>query len=238
MDIKAIGFDIGQTLINYNKPLSWKSLFPAALEKVFANCQIEMTQSGLEAAIGVLSKYNTRENYREVEVSSDIIFKEIFDAYRIDYNQINTTLAKESFYGFFQADAACFDDAKQALAGLAAKNISMGFLTDVAYGMDNIYSLRDISEIRGYFAVGFTSVDIGFRKPNITGFKKLLEAFDVSPTHTMYVGDEEKDIIGANAAGIISVLINRSGEAKNWGQNFTINNLNKVFTLMGKSGNK
>jgi putative hydrolase of the HAD superfamily len=72
MEIKAIGFDIGHTLVKYNNPLSWKSLYPDALRKVMYDCRIDETDNKMELAIRVLSKYNTRENPREYEVSSRV----------------------------------------------------------------------------------------------------------------------------------------------------------------------
>ena len=230
MKIKAVCFDIGQTLINYNAPLNWKSLHPDALRNVMRACQFDGLGGKIDAAVAILSKYNTREHYREHEVSSDTIFKEIFDAWGQKYDKM--ALAKESFYGFFQAKAVCFDDTISTLGALSAKGILLGFLTDVAYGMDNQFALEDIAEIKDYFHAGFTSNDVGFRKPNERGFKMLLEALDVSPSQMIYVGDEKKDIVGANDARIASVLINRGEEVRDWGQKRTIRNLGEILALL------
>ena len=50
MNIKAIGFDIGQTLVDYNAPLSWKPLFPDALHKVIHACNIVGENVNLDLA--------------------------------------------------------------------------------------------------------------------------------------------------------------------------------------------
>ena len=47
----------------------------------------------------------------------------------------------------------------------------------------------------------------------------------ISPSDMMYVGDEQKDIAGVNALGIVSVLIDRSGSKPAWGQQHTIRSL-------------
>jgi len=230
MPIIAVGFDIGHTLIDYNSPLSWKSLYPDALRKIMGICQLNEQEELLDSAIAVLSKYNTREHYREYEVSSDTIFREIFDAWGQDYGKLSD--AKKVFYGFFQSSAVCFADTASTLEALSSKGLLLGFLTDIAYGMDNEYSLNDIAEIRHYFSAGFTSVDIGFRKPNVQGFKLLLETLDVLPSQMLFVGDEEKDIVGANNIGMISVLVNRDSDLKNWGQKHTVQNLNEILNLI------
>lgn len=163
-------------------------------------------------------------------MTSDIIFKEIFNAWKQPYETLST--AKKAFYEFFQADAVCYDDVLETLHYLRSAGIKVGALTDVAYGMDNSFALQDIYSIRQYLDLVLTSVDVGFRKPNKAGFVKLLQAFDVSPAQMMYVGDEEKDIFGANSLGIISVLINRNGEYQNWGQKITVNSLKDIINLL------
>jgi len=228
MSIKAVGFDIGHTLVKHVAPLSWKIHYPEALRKVMHDCQINEEVANLDLAAAILSKYNTRENYREYEVSSNTIFKEILDAWGQSHEKLH--IAKEAFYGFFQADVEYFEDTASTLEALSSKGILLGFLSDAAYGMDNEYLLKDIKEVRHYFDVGFTSVDVGFRKPHQQGFKMLSEAFGVPPSQTLFVGDEEKDIVGANNFGMVSALVNKNPDEKKWGQHYTIKSLGEIIT--------
>jgi putative hydrolase of the HAD superfamily len=46
-----------------------------------------------------------------------------------------------------------------------------------------------------------------------------------------FVGDEKKDIECAKNAGAISVLINRTDEEKNYGQDYTIQSLTELLNL-------
>ena len=110
--------------------------------------------------------------------------------------------------------------------------MKLGVLTDVAYGMDNVFSLRDIANIKKFFDVVLTSVDVGYRKPNPAGFTALLRAFDASPPQMIYVGDEKKDIAGANALGIVSVLIDRKGASPDFGQKYTIQSLMELEEIV------
>ena len=48
----------------------------------------------------------------------------------------------------------------------------------------------------------------------------------------LYIGDEEKDIVGANKLGIVSVLINRGDTQKDYGQSYTITSLNNVQNII------
>ena len=230
MSIKAVSFDIGGTLVRYNNPLNWKSLYEPALMRVSEQCGFTMSAADIKTASAVLSKYNTRENPREKEVTSGIIFTEIFDALNLPHD--NLDIAEKAFYGFFQSDAVCYDDAEDTLRFIRTCGKQTGALTDVAYGMDNKFSLRDIAAIHHYFDIVLTSADVGFRKPHAAGFLKLLSAFDISPSEMIYIGDEHKDIEGANALGIVSVLIDRSNASPHWGQRYTIRRLADIRNLI------
>lgn len=228
--IKAVSFDIGHTLVRYNNPLNWSSLYSPALKEIVRRCGVDFSDEYIKTAIAILSKYNTRENPREIEVTSKIIFNEILDAWKQPRDKLD--IVREAFYGFFQADAVCYDDVVPTLHYLRSGGVKTGALTDVAYGMDNSFSLQGIVTIHHYFDLVLTSVDVGYRKPNAAGFLMLLEAFDVSPSQMIYVGDERKDIVGANALGIVSVLIDRNNASPSWGQKYTVHSLVNICDLV------
>jgi len=228
--IKAVSFDIGHTLVSYNNLLNWNSLYEPALRSVFEKCSINLSDRGITMATAILSKYNTRENPREIEVTSETIFNEILDVWEQPRDRLD--IAREAFYGFFQADTVCYDDVIPTLRYLRLAGVKIGALTDVAYGMDNSFSLRDISTIHQYFDLILTSVDVGYRKPNTMGFSMLLETFDIPPSQMIYVGDEQKDIVGANSIGIVSVLIDRNNVSPNWGQKHTVHTLSDICCLI------
>lgn len=60
--IKAVVFDIGQTLIEYNKPLNWSKSYRPALERAAEACNIYLSETDFQKAVNVLSTYNTMES--------------------------------------------------------------------------------------------------------------------------------------------------------------------------------
>lgn len=228
--IKVAAFDVGHTLIKYDNPLNWASLYRPALCKAAANCNMELSTQMLDRAVEILTKYNTRLNYREIEVTSDSIFNEIMSAWGC--SNVNLHDFKFAFYSFFQANSHPYPEAAETLKSLKNRDIKIGILTDVAYGMDNEFSLNDLGILSKYIDLALTSVDVGFRKPNRKGFFKIIEYFRISPGEMIYVGDEEKDIAGANGVGAISVLINRSDAVKEYGQDFSIRSLDKLGLII------
>lgn len=217
---KAVVFDIGQTLIEYNKPLNWSKSYRPALERAAKVCKINLSEMDFQAAIDVLTTYNTRINPREYEVSSNKIFTEIFE--KLVISQSDFELFKSEFYAFFNNETSVYEDIIPVLKKLNDNGIVLATLSDVAYGMDNEFALADISKIKDFIQYPITSNDVGLRKPNTKGLLFLSEKMNIPLYQIVMVGDEEKDIICANNAGVYSVLINRCEELKDFGQRKTI----------------
>lgn len=57
---KGIIFDIGRTLVGYNKPLSWSTLYLPALQNMAGQCHYNLSEDQYKRAIDILTKYNTR----------------------------------------------------------------------------------------------------------------------------------------------------------------------------------
>lgn len=227
---KAIVFDIGRTLIGYNKPLNWSSLYRPALEHISNECNYHLTEHQYRAAIDVLTKYNTRVNPREHEVSSAEIFSEITNAIGVSVNELEKV--KHVYYTFFRRDFMVYPEVEFTLAELSKRGILLGTLSDVAYGMDNQYIFDDISTLKQYIDYPYTSNDIGYRKPNIAGIKFLAEKMNIEISEMIFVGDEEKDMICANNAGAYSILINRDAQHKEYGQQKEIKSLAELLSII------
>ena len=228
--VKAVIFDIGETLVRYNKPLNWSKLYRPALEKMANDCNLNFSENDFNNAIQVLTKYNTRINPREQEVTSDTIFGEIIKITNLDKNEIEKF--KDSFYSFFRNEAVIFPEVEDTLRELNLKKIVVGTLTDVAYGMDNKYAFEDIAVIKKYIQYPYTSNDIGYRKPNAKGLQLIANQLEVDIRNIIFVGDEMKDILCARNAGAVSVLINRSNEEKNFGQDYVIATLKELLGII------
>lgn len=230
MKIKAIGFDIGGTLVNYNKPLNWSASYKDAVKYMCAKADIEFTEKRFEEAKEILTKYNTRVNPREKEVSSEKIFKEIFKIWNEDTSKI--LLSKKSFYEFFQRETYIYDDAEVLLEYCKKNNLKCCVYTDVAYGMDDEFSLKDIEKIESYIDLKLTSVNVGYRKPHKKGFETMIKKFKCKPDEMIYIGDEQKDILGAQSIGMNTILINRDDEIKEFDQDYMVSNLKKVIDII------
>lgn len=228
--IKAIVFDIGQTLSFYPIPLNWSKLYRPAFEAVSNKLGFDISEEEYSHIGNVLTKYNARINPRDVEVSSDEVFGEILEGTNIKKELINDI--KREFYSFFRTEVKVYPEADSILKELKRKNILLATLSDVPYGMDNEYALGDLGELVKYIDLPYTSNDIGYRKPLGIGIIKIAEEFHINPSELVFVGDEIKDIECAHNAGAKGILINRSDEDKNFGQDYMIKDLNDLMELV------
>lgn len=227
--IRAVIFDVGHTLVDYKNPLNWSALYRDALKVMYEKCGLIMTQDKMDTAVSILTKYNTRVYPRTKEVSCDTIFREIFAAAGDDIGLLDTAI--NSFFDFFQNGAVLFEGARELLAALKARDLKVGVLTDVAYGMERSRAFKDFCELESWIDLWYTSVDVGYRKPALEGYRKFADRWKIPMECMLYVGDEEKDITGANAAGMYSVLIDRKGKAPDFGQRYTVRGLEEILGL-------
>ena len=230
MKIKAIGFDIGGTLVNYNKPLNWSASYEDAIKYMCQKNNIKITEERLEQAKGTLTKYNTRVNPRENEVSAKTIFKEIFEKWGENNEEIIE--ARKSFFEYFQREAILYKDAEPLLKYCKEHQIECAVYTDVAYGMEDDLSLKDIDAIDEYIELKLTSLNVGYRKPNKKAFEIMIEKFKCIPEEMLFIGDEEKDIKGAKSVGMKTALINRDEKQKDFMQDYTVSNLEEIINII------
>ena len=228
--IKAVGFDLGDTLIEYEGvPLNWSLFYNDALKVGFDKISIEYSSDIFQICESVLLRYNTRANQREVEYSAEKIFGEF--GTKICINEFERQSLIDSFFGFFQQKSVLFNDTVHVLNQLKAKNLKIGVLTDVAYGMPIKFVREDVHKFNDKIDSLVTSVDVGFRKPNPIGYTYLANKLNVSIDEILYVGNEEKDIIGAKIAGYkYAILINRGGNNKCFGQDFEFPTLAQMLS--------
>jgi putative hydrolase of the HAD superfamily len=227
MKVKAIGFDLGNTLVYSEQPLNCSNNYKNALEKGFYSIKKIPTECDYNNCIKILSKYNTRINPRENEVSSDQIFSEIMEILKINLSE--KELFENEFFRYFLQGNKLFDDTEEVLEDIKKHKIKTGILTDVSYGRVNGFVAEEIKPINKNMDIILSSVDIGYREPNINGYIMLAKKLETKTNEMVYMREEEKDIIGANNAGIISILINRSDKKMNYGEKYQFKNLREMW---------
>lgn len=163
-------------------------------------------------------------------MSSDTVFAEIMEDTDLPVSM--KVDIKREFYSYFRNEVRIYPEAEATLIELKRRGIPTATLSDVAYGMDNTFALEDIAGLLKYIDLPYTSNDIGFRKPSEKGLLRIAADLDLNPAELAFVGDEQKDIKCAHNAGAVGILVNRTAETKDYGQDHTINDLSGLLELL------
>jgi putative hydrolase of the HAD superfamily len=100
-----------------------------------------------------------------------------------------------------------FDDVIEVLTQLKARGLILGLITNARQEMLTIYRELGLDKYLDFVA---TSEEAGSEKPDPGIFQLALEKAGVEADAAVHVGDQyEMDILGANAAGMRAVLIDR-----------------------------
>jgi putative hydrolase of the HAD superfamily len=231
--ISAIGFDVGDTLLFYaDTPLDWSSCYSKALSHVARACGASPAAAQLAEARDILCSYNTRVAPRTKEVAAEQIFSLILRAWASEPEE-HLQVAVDSFFTFFQQRMSTFPETLRVLRALRAAGMRLGALTDVPYGMPMRFVQRDLdrAQLANLLDTVITSTMVGVRKPEAAGYQALAASLGVTPDEMLYVGNEPKDVIGAQHAGVRSAFLDRSGAGGAYGQTFTIASLSDIHDI-------
>ncbi len=224
---KAAFFDMGETLYSYEGlPLSWKDHFQKAWKQALTESGHVPTDNQLRILKDYMTQFNTREVPREIEYDAEHIFSGALRAVSIEQRHLPAII--DNFFDYFRQRLTPYEETVSALKKLKTRHIYIGALTDVAYGMPNHFIADDLKQvgILNLMDCWKTSVDVGFRKPHPKGYTELCANAECLPEEAIYVGNERKDVDGANRAGLTSVLIHRADTGiPEWGQDHTIHSI-------------
>lgn len=183
----------------------------------------------------ILAEYNTRIHPRVVEINCDVIFKRIIDEAGLP-DTLDLNNFEDGFFAYFSKNKQEFYyDTEKTLLKLKELKYRIGYLTDVPYRQKRLSdesSKLILEKLISISSIYISSVDVGYRKPAIHGFLELASRMNCKVGEIIYIGNEEKDIIGSKNAGMVSCLISRDNQGEQWGQDLTINSLYDIIRII------
>jgi FMN phosphatase YigB (HAD superfamily) len=116
------------------------------------------------------------------------------------------------------------------LGSLNKQHVVTGLISNFDHPR-HVHDIVSNTGMKKYFSAVIVSGDHDFKKPDPQLFRIALSKTGLNPAETVFVGDSEEDITGANSSGMISVLIDRKGRGQDYGQKYTISTLPDVLQL-------
>lgn len=232
MNVKAIVFDVGGTLMEYkNMPNVWIDFYQAAFDYVNTALELRLSDSDIKVSVDKLRSYNPKIKYREIDYAPEEIFNDVTSHWNCEFS-INDVM--ESFFSSMQLTGYIYPETISVLEKLRTEDYKIAVLTDVATGMPDELHKSYFKELMPFFNLYVSSVSCGYRKPNPKGLEQIADRFNMAADHIIFVGDEEKDIQTAKRFGCLSVLIDRYDSKADFRQDYTVKDLNELLILLNK----
>lgn len=228
--MKAIAFDLGDTLVEYEgMPLNWEAHYAEALAELASFLRITPSTTQIERGCEILRRYNTRLHPRTTEAAFADILVELQAG--LNHRGMVTELdGATAFFRIFRQRLRSFPDSLPAITKLRRNGWKIGVFTDVPYGMPEALVMEDVAttSLTGSFDILLTSRTVGFRKPSPATLAVLAGRLSCRPEEMAHVGNERKDVEVARAFGCQSILLDRTRHGADWGQDLTVASLTEL----------
>lgn len=212
--IEAILFDLDDTLIDWSgMELEWEDLNRPLVDNIYNH--LDKNGRNLPDRAAFFDAFVHRAHEVWDEAKQDLSGPEFREALRrvcLDagfepaQGEIDTLLQVYDWRPM--PGVVPYPDTLFVLGNLREAGYKLGLVTNSFYPM----WMRDVElahyNLLNFFDVRISASDAGYIKPHMAIYQQALALLEVEPERTVFVGDRpQNDILGANEAGLISVLI-------------------------------
>lgn len=216
MPIRAVLFDLGNTLVSYYQPADFMPILRRSLNA----CLLTLGHGPLGREAQTALVHRALEMNQE---RADLAVWPLDERLRVLFSHYtpDMTLTERLCGAFLQpifSTARVCRDALPILASLKRKGVKTAIVSNTPWGSSGHTWRLELAR-HGLLAAVDTVVfctDVGWRKPHPTPFRRALEILDVAPKEAVFVGDDPVwDIEGANGAGVRPILLGTRAHQSN-----------------------
>jgi putative hydrolase of the HAD superfamily len=231
MPIRAVLFDLGNTLVSYYQPAD----FMPILHRSLSACLLTLGHSPLGREAQTALVHQALEMNQE---RADLAVWPLEERLRVLFSHYtpDTTLTERLCSAFLEpifSTARVSRDALPVLASLKRKGVKTAIVSNTPWGSSGHTWRLQLARhglLAAVDAVVFCT-DVGWRKPHPTPFRRALEILGVAPKEAVFVGDDPVwDVEGANGAGVRPILLATRAHPSNPAQVTVAASLPEVLT--------
>ncbi len=210
----AVFFDLGYTLMSFHPPVEELTL--QALREI----GLPVGREQVLPALGRLWKAYEREGTQdpfpatpEYDAAREMEMERHFLAFLGYEDEKIRRRYHERLEALFTQPGVMrlYDDVLPALEQLKARGYRLGIISNWSWNL--VDRCRHLG-IDSYFDAIVASAYVGYNKPHPAIFQHALAQVGVPPAAAVHVGDQyEADVLGAQAAGMTGILLDRKGNA-------------------------
>ncbi len=207
MPIRAVLFDLGNTLVSYYRA----DQFPAILRRCLAACLAELRPTiaaePAEELIELALSLNREAPDHAVRPLAERLAT-LFPECKNDPTELEHLGA--AFLNPIFATARVDPDAIPVLRALRGAGTLLAIVSNTPWGSSAAAWRAELNRhglLEAVDAAVFC-VETGFRKPHPAPIRRALEVLNVAAREALFVGDDPRwDVLGAQAAGVRAVLL-------------------------------
>lgn len=230
--IKAVFFDLYQTLICYQPPRE------ESLARLLNDFGIEVTPEVLRRPIVVADEFIYQEHSRlPISKRSDEEKRALFAKHQAmllkeagiepTSELIGSILSKMQQIKFSRV---LFDDVLPVLTKLKENGLILGLISNVDSDITPLLDKLGLSQL---LHVVVTSQETGYMKPQPKIFKEAARQAGIKVSKAMYIGDQYQiDVLGAKKAGMQGVLLDRNSYFNEVTKELKIQNLYQLVEYL------
>ncbi len=216
MALKAVIFDLGNTLITYPNPDEVSKRFHEKAAEIaademlprldYTNLLKKLSEKYLEA------RESSFETLREATFAESL--KVALKEMDIEISPVDEMYILEDLYEeFFRTEAKLIDGALEILDFLEVSRLKIAVISNTPwFGGEHYWDMDSLGIVNmrpggREFPVYFSSQE-GLRKPHPELFRKALRELNVTPDEAIYIGDNfSRDVVGPNSIGMKAIWI-------------------------------
>ena len=125
----------------------------------------------------------------------------------------------EIYKEIFNQDVKCMDGVEALIQDLNRKKISWGIVTNKASKF-SVPIVTDHALLKHALCL-ISGDDVNTPKPSPEGLMKAASMLSIQPSEVIYLGDDRRDVIAANDAGMVSMIarygyLEEGDDGENW----------------------
>ena len=233
MPIRAVLFDLGNTLVGYYTSAE----FPAILRRCLHRCLEVQGWSGDADREAALFELALRLNQERADFAVRPLgsrLRELFDSHGT-LDELTISSLGESFMQPIFDLARTDPQAPIVLESLRRRGIKTAIVSNTPWGSPASAWRKELARhglLQKFDAVVFC-VDVGWRKPHRAPFDRALALLNIVPAEAVFVGDDPRwDVVGAQNAGLRPVLLRSQASSP---RQETIQNLQDLIRLVDEA---
>jgi HAD superfamily hydrolase (TIGR01509 family) len=206
MPIRAVLFDLGNTLVSYYQPADFMPILRRSLDA----CLLTLGHGPLGREAQTALVHQALEMNQE---RADLAVWPLEERLRVLFSHYapDTTLTERLCGAFLEpifSTARVSRDALQVLTSLKRMGMKTAIVSNTPWGSSGHVWRSELAR-HGLLADAVVfCTDVGWRKPHAAPFRRALEMLDVAAKEAVFVGDDPVwDVEGANGAGVRPILL-------------------------------